>query len=32
MIMPANTEITPVQITAYLQTMLAVMLRFFILG
>ena len=32
MIMPANTVITPVQITAYQQTMLAVIFRFFIFG
>ena len=32
MIMPANTVMTPVQITAYQQTMLAVIFRFFIFG
>ena len=32
MIMPANTVITPVQITAYKQTMLPVIRRFFSFG
>ena len=32
MIMPANTVITPVQITAYQQTIFAVIFRFFIFG